>query len=188
MLKSIIIAIVVAIIVWAVSFDFFFAYKGTFFSFGIAVAAGVIAGLILKAVTPNIGIQILIVAIVTIAATFIASKLIHKEVCYAVAEAKITCNPPDVVPDCFIVNKGTTFKWNTSGLADGVTVTISKFKKKLLGFPFPAHPLTADSYTGDKHKNISATVKNKSGYFKYSLTCAQQGKPDDVRDPMIKVP
>ena len=51
MLKSILIAIVVAVIVWALSFDFFFAYKGTFLSFGIAVVAGLIAGIILKAVS-----------------------------------------------------------------------------------------------------------------------------------------
>ena len=184
MLKSILIAIVVAVVVWALSFDFFFAYKGTVLSFGIAVVAGLIAGIILKAVTPKIGVHIIVVAIVALAATFLASKLVHKEECNGVPPAKLSCGHANVIPDCFVVNKNTTFTWDASGLPDGATVTISKFRKKFLGIPFPAHPTDADSYTGNNHKNPSATVKNQSGYFKYSITCS----PTDVKDPMFKVP
>jgi hypothetical protein len=184
MLKSIIIAIVVAVAVWALSFDFFFAYKGTAISFAIAVAAGLVAGLILKALTPKVGIHIVVVAIVALGATFLASKLVHKEECNGVPPAKLSCGKAGVNPDCFVVNKNSTFTWDTSGLPAGATVTISKFKKKFLGIPLPADPLDAKSYTGNKNQNISAKVKNKSGYFKYSIMCS----PSDIKDPMFKVP
>jgi len=183
MLKSILIAIVVAVIVWALSFDLFFAYKGTVLSFGIAVGAGIVIGLILRALTPKIGLLILIVAIVTIIGNFVASKMISKEEC-VVQEPKLKCGSAGVTPNCFIVHKGESFKWITSGIANGKEVTIKKFKKKFLGIPFPAHPLTKDSYTGNNGSPIDAKAQNRSGYFKYTIECPG----GDIQDPMIEIP
>jgi hypothetical protein len=182
-------AVVVAIVVWALSFDFFFTYKGTVFSFGVALAAGVIAGFILSRITTKVGIQIVIVAVIALAATFAASKFVQKPVCI-VKQPKLKCGSAQVDPECFIANKNTTFEWDTSGVGVAYTVKIDEFKKKYWPIPigFKAHPLNADSYSGNNHKNISASVKDKSGYYKYRIVCSQSGKPDEIKDPMIKVP
>jgi len=191
MLKSIIIAVVVAIVVWALSFDFFFTYKGTVLSFVVAAVAGLIAGLLFTKITPKIGIQIVAVAAIILVANFIVSKFfVSPPVCLG-KQPVLKCGTADVEPDCFIAHKKTSFYWDKSNISNNYTVTIDDFKKKYWGFPvaLKSHPLDKDSYSaGGTLTKIYATVQDEDGYFKYRITCSQPGMPDEVYDPMIKVP
>jgi hypothetical protein len=187
MLKSLLIGVVVSVIVWALGFDFFFAYRGTVLSFAVSVAAGVITVLLLRAVTSKVAVHLAVVAIVVLAALYFSSKLVPRKECPVVTEAQIHCGSAAVVPDCFSVKKGTSFIWNTQSVPDGAMVRVHSFKKKFFGTPFPSQPLDKKEYASDNKKNISAKVDGIHGTFKYSITCTQNGV-EDTKDPMIEVP
>ncbi len=191
MIKSIVLAVVVSLVIWALTFDLWFEYNRVLPSLGIALAAGLIIVLIVRALANSgLALQLIIVGVAVGLVLFAASKLFPQRGCTLPANRPIivTCGPVDATPDV-CAKEGEDIEWVTSGVAPGITIEIHGFKKIRRFWPDKKEsPLEADPTPGNNQNNIKGKIKitqeNKGRKFKYSVTCT----PGGTKDPMIEVP
>jgi hypothetical protein len=193
---SLIIALLISLVFWFLTFNFFFSYSHWPISLVIAVAAGIIAFLLLRAWTkhrqlaapPLIGQFVFPVAVVSL--LFFASRefLPYPEHCKLHETVKVSCGPASVEKDKkkICVRKGGSITWN---LPPGKTVKIHELKEQ--SFPDfwnwdDADPIPFDEAEYENVTKIVANVLDHGGYFKYSVSCL--GGPVDKEDPMTEVP
>lgn len=189
-ITSLIIALLISIVVWLLTFDLFFSYSRLNISLVVAIAAGIIAFLILRLLTkpqdtaPPLVWQFVIPILIAGGTLFVTS-LITAPSCDNQAYPLIRCTRARVMPDEICVYKNGKIEFRTTAVPPGVTVKIYDFKKKDLYSETPDQPLDKPDYTGTNPHPIQARVKgDKEGYFKYSISCGDS----DWSDPIIKVP
>jgi hypothetical protein len=189
MIRSLIIAFLISLVVWILTFDLFFTYGRLQLSLVVAIAAAIIAFLILRLSTKpgesiSLGYQIIVPLIIAGGALF-ATSIVTAVSCGNTALPVIQCGPARIAPNEICVYKNGTIDWDTNPVPLGVTVRIYDFKKKGLFSETPDQPLDKREYTGVKGPPIHAQVKgNKEGYFKYTISCGGS----DWNDPGIDVP
>jgi hypothetical protein len=191
MLRSLIIALLISLVVWLLTFDLFFSYARLPISLIVAIAAGLIAFVILRLLTkpgesaPPFVMQ-LIVPVLIAGGVLFATSQITAPSCGNTAMPVIQCGPARVAPDEVCVYKNGKIEWDTTAIPDSVTVRIYDFKKKHIFGDDPDQPLDYSAYTGTKATSpIRAKVRgNKEGYFKYTISCGGS----DWKDPGIDVP
>lgn len=199
MIKSIVIAVVTSLIVWAVSFHFLFSYYRLVPSLIIALAVGLIAILLLRGflskpglAEPSLGLQLIVTGIVVFGGLAIASQFLRSGACGMLAKPVIYCNKPNVIPDEICIDKHGAIEWDTSQVPAGTTVKLDNFMKLDIWGNKPEKPVKcddSDKCEGYKDKPIKAKVKYQAeGTFKYSLTCTDSNGNAEVKDPMIEVP
>jgi hypothetical protein len=194
MKTSIVLAIVVSLIVWVLTFDSFFDSNRLVLSVVIALAAGLAVVAIIRAVTgnnpPATGIQLIVVALAGVAILFAVSKLLPKQSCPP-APITLSCGPAAANPEKRCLDAGSEVEWITSGIAPQFTVQVHDFKKKRI-WPFPPKkesPLVSDPPPGNSGSSIKGKVReDRHGKYKYSVTCTPQVGQPDTKDPMIEVP
>ncbi len=190
MLRSLIIALLISLVVWLLTFDLFFSFARLNISLVVAIAAGLIAFLILRLLTkpgesaPPLVWQFVVPVLMAAGILFATSQFTSPS-CSSQAFPIIQCNRARVAPDEICVYKNGKIEFQTTAVPVGVTVKIYDFKKKDLFGETPDQPLDQPDYTGANPNPIKAKVKgDKEGYFKYSISCGGS----DWSDPMIKVP
>jgi hypothetical protein len=194
MKTSIVLAVVVSLIVWALTFDSFFDSNRFVLSIVIALASGLAVVAIIRALTgnnpPSTGIQLIAVALAGAAILFVVSKLVPKQSCPP-APITLSCGPADANPQKRCLDAGSEVEWITSGIAPQFTVQVHDFKKERT-WPWPPKkesPLVSDPPPGNSGASIKAKVRNdRHGKYKYSVTCTLQVGQPDTKDPMIEVP
>jgi hypothetical protein len=192
MIRSLIIALLISLVVWFLTFDLFFSYTRLPISLIVAIAAGIVAFLILRLLTkpgesaPALGYQIIVPVFIAVSVLFAVSQITAPS-CGNIAKPVIQCGPARVAPDEVCVYKNGKIEWDTNAIPDTVTVKIYDFKKKkILGPDKPDQPLDYSAYSGTKATSpIKAKVRgDKDGYFKYTISCGGS----DWNDPGIDVP
>ena len=197
MLKTIIIGVLVSILIWAVTFDYFFDSNREWLSVAIAVAIALIIVVLFRALIkpgampPSISIQLIVIALGTLVGLFAVSFLLPTRSCPGPIAITVSCEPAAATPDEICADPGSDIEWITAGIPDGITAEIHDFKKKRK-WPFPPKkesPLESDPPPGNNGKPITGKIKqDKKGEFKYSVTCTPEGGQPDTNDPVIDVP
>lgn len=189
MLRSLIIALLISFVVWLLTFDLFFSYGRLPISLITALGAALFAFMILRLLTkpgdsmPALRDLILAPILIAGVVLFVTGRITAPS-CGNTALPVIQCGPARTAPNEICVYKNGTIDWDTNAVPLGVTVRIYDFKKKDLFGEEPDQPLNEPNYTGIKGPPIHATVKNKHGEFKYSISCGGS----DFKDPIIIIP
>ena len=192
---SIVLAIVISLVVWALTFDSFFDSSRLVLSVVIALAAGLVVVAIFKALTkpdshpPSIGIQLIIVALAGVAALYALSKIVPTRSCPP-EPITLSCEPADANPNKQCIDPGSDVEWITSGIPNGFTVEVHDFKRKR--WPLPPKkesPFVSDPPPGNNGPPIIGKLRqDRRGNYKYSVTCTKEGGQPDTKDPMIEIP
>ena len=195
MLRSLIIALLVSLVLWFLTFNFFFSHSNWPISLVIAVAAGVIAFLLLRAWTkhrqltapPPIWEFVFPVVVVTL--LFFAARqfLPAPGDCVTEQTINISCGPVSIVPseEDVCVKKRGKITWK---LPAGTAVKIYELKEQVVFWwkdadPIPFAPPQAEY---EDTNEIRVTVRDYGGYYKYSVSCLD-GTTNKL-DPMVEVP
>ncbi|MCI0412846.1 hypothetical protein L0222_08615 [bacterium] len=192
MQRSLVIALLVSLAVWFLTFDLFFPHSRLIISLVLAIVAGIVAFLILRAVTPPglAGISLLslqLIVPIVFAGVFLFAVswlLAAPSHCKNIENVTISCDPASVDKNEICVKKGGTITWN---LPAGKRIKIHELKEQVFFFKWKdADPIPFDQPEYESETSIVATVGDYGGYYKYSVSCL--GGPPDKKDPMVEVP
>jgi hypothetical protein len=192
-----VLSVVISLIVWILTFNAFFDTTELTFSFVVAVAiaiiaAGVIYAMAKRRLTPLFAsIASLIVGLITAGVLFTVSAITPPRVCQQPnPTVEINCSRPITVEprEKPCLNHGQTITWTLKD--SDFTFKIHEFKSTRFERPWKDdQPLTEKSYTGGKNIDAKGQPRtDKSGVFKYSITCYPSNGSPYTKDPMIDIP
>ena len=200
MTKTIVLAIVVSLIVWALTFNSFFESNRGALSISVAVGIGILAGILIYALTKGnltaayATMSILAIAFLSGVLLYALSGILTGRVCRPpTPTVQIDCQTEITVSDnepC--LNQGKMITWTVK--QKDYKFTIDEFQWTIWT-PFGRIPMGKDqplnkaSFPGsDQHPARGVARNDKDGVFKYRITCIPpDGDPWD-KDPMIDIP